>query len=55
LLDARYRLTTLGVISLVALRLGVGWHFFKEGAAKFDGDRFTAKYFLESDEFLRQF
>jgi uncharacterized membrane protein YphA (DoxX/SURF4 family) len=48
LLDSRCRLTTLAVISLVALRLGVGWHFFKEGAAKFDGDRFTAKYFLES-------
>lgn len=36
------------VISLVALRLVVGWHFFKEGAKKFTDRSFTA------DPFLRQ-
>jgi len=38
----------LVVISLVALRLVIGWHFFKEGAKKFTDGAFTA------DPFLRQ-
>jgi len=38
----------LVVISLVALRLVIGWHFFKEGAKKFTDRSFTA------DPFLRQ-
>jgi uncharacterized membrane protein YphA (DoxX/SURF4 family) len=32
---------------LIALRLGVGWHFFKEGVAKFTGQGFTSVYFLQ--------
>jgi uncharacterized membrane protein YphA (DoxX/SURF4 family) len=35
------------VAALIALRLGVGWHFFKEGVAKFTGDGFTSVYFLQ--------
>lgn len=38
----------LVMISLVALRLMIGWHFFKEGAKKFTEPSFTA------DPFLRQ-
>jgi len=38
----------LVVISLVALRLVIGWHFFREGAKKFTDRSFTA------DPFLRQ-
>ena len=36
----------LVVISLVALRLVIGWHFFKEGAKKFTDRSFTADPFL---------
>lgn len=28
------------------MRLGIGWHFYKEGAKKFYGDSFTSTYFL---------
>lgn len=34
-------------MALIALRLGVGWHFFKEGVAKFTGQGFTSVYFLQ--------
>ena len=37
---------TLAVISLVALRLGIGWHFFQEGAAKIPDPSWTAAYFF---------
>jgi len=37
----------LGAVALCLLRLGIGWHFFKEGAKKFQGTDFTAQYFLE--------
>ena len=36
------------MITLIALRLGIGWHFFKEGAKKFQGDSFTSVYFLQT-------
>lgn len=38
-------LTFWGVLALVLLRLGLGWHFFKEGSKKFQGDKFTSVYF----------
>ena len=41
------QITTFGVAALIALRLGVGWHFFKEGVAKFTGEGFTSVYFLQ--------
>jgi len=36
------------VVALVALRLGIGWHFFKEGAKKFEGEGFTSLGFLQT-------
>lgn len=36
------------VIALVALRLTVGWHFFKEGAKKFTGGEFSSNRFLQA-------
>lgn len=30
------------VVAIVLLRLGVGWHFYKEGAKKFEDDKFTS-------------
>ena len=41
------QMTAWGVMALIALRLGVGWHFFKEGVAKFTGEGFTSVYFLQ--------
>ena len=38
---------TFGVVALVLLRVGIGWHFFKEGAKKFQGDGFTSVGFLQ--------
>ena len=35
------------VVALVALRLGIGWHFFKEGVKKFHDPNFTANIFFE--------
>ena len=43
---SRYRLGTLAVITLVALRLGIGWHFFQEGAAKIPDPSWTAAHFF---------
>lgn len=44
---ARNQIGLATVITLVALRLGIGWHFFKEGAKKFQDDNFTSVYFLQ--------
>ena len=41
---ARY--TTLVIVALVALRLGCGWLFFREGSKKLDGGNFTSEGFL---------
>ncbi|MHB8863608.1 MAG: DoxX family protein [Pirellulaceae bacterium] len=37
---------TLAVITLVALRLGVGWHFFREGTDKILDPSWTAAHFF---------
>ena len=42
--SARY--TTLVIVALVALRLGCGWLFFREGSKKLDSDKFTSESFL---------
>ena len=39
---------TFALVSLLLLRLGIGWHFFKEGAKKFQGESFTSVYFLQT-------
>lgn len=43
---SRYRLGTLAVITLVALRLSIGWHFFKEGTDKIKEPSWTAAHFF---------
>jgi hypothetical protein len=45
---ARYRIGILGVVALVALRLGIGWHFFQEGAAKVQDGKFSSVGFLSA-------
>ena len=44
--NSRYRLGTAAVITLVALRLGIGWHFFKEGTDKIKEPTWTAAHFF---------
>jgi uncharacterized membrane protein YphA (DoxX/SURF4 family) len=39
-------LGTLAVVTLVALRLGIGWHFFQEGATKLPDPSWTAAHFF---------
>ena len=34
------------IVALVALRLGVGWHFFCEGSSKLKSGEFSSEYFL---------
>jgi len=43
---SHYRLGTLAIITLVALRLGIGWHFFQEGATKIPDPSWTAAHFF---------
>jgi uncharacterized membrane protein YphA (DoxX/SURF4 family) len=45
--NSKYQIGTATVIALVALRLGVGWHFYKEGVKKFHDPSFTANVFFE--------
>jgi len=40
------KLTTVVVVALVALRLGCGWLFYREGSKKLDSDSFTSTQFL---------
>ncbi len=46
-MSRRLQYTTLVILCLFALRMGAGWHFFKEGSKKLKPD-FTSKYFLQS-------
>lgn len=41
-----FRFGTLAIISLVVLRIGVGWHFFREGADKIESGKFSSVGFL---------
>ncbi len=40
------RLGTLGVLALIALRVGIGWHFYMEGATKVRSNDFSSIGFL---------
>lgn len=40
------RIGTFGILALIALRIGVGWHFYMEGAAKIRGNDFSSEGFL---------
>jgi uncharacterized membrane protein YphA (DoxX/SURF4 family) len=42
-----HNLSRLAVVSLVILRITVGWHFFKEGVAKLRNPNFSSRYFLQ--------
>lgn len=42
------RLGTLGILSIVALRVCIGWHFYMEGATKVRGDDFSSVGFLNA-------
>ncbi len=44
------RIGTIGLIALVALRVGIGWHFFKEGSDKIRSGTFSSEGFLKSSE-----
>jgi uncharacterized membrane protein YphA (DoxX/SURF4 family) len=48
LVTSPYRLSTCAIILLVALRLGIGWHFFQEGADKLRSGKFSSVGFLSS-------
>jgi len=45
-LNSSYRLGTLAVLSIVALRLMIGWHFFREGADKLVSGKFSSAGFM---------
>jgi len=47
LLNSSYRLGTLAILSIVALRLAIGWHFFREGADKLVTGTFTSVGFMK--------
>ena len=40
----------LVVLAIVALRLAVGWHFFREGADKITAGDFTSASFMEASK-----
>ncbi len=42
------KITTLLVVALVALRLGCGWLFYREGSKKLDSGKFTSQGFLRN-------
>jgi uncharacterized membrane protein YphA (DoxX/SURF4 family) len=56
MIDPRRYLGTFAVISLVLLRLAVGWHFFREGAQKVQYDRHDGelRMVFSSEGFLTQ-
>lgn len=41
------RIGTLGILALIALRVGIGWHFFKEGSDKIKAGNFSSESFLK--------
>ena len=46
-MNSSYRLGTLAILSIVALRLAIGWHFFREGADKLVSGTFTSVGFMK--------
>lgn len=42
------RIGILGILALIALRVGIGWHFYMEGVAKVRGNDFSSVGFLNS-------
>ena len=46
-MNSSYRLGTLAVLAIVALRLAIGWHFFREGADKLVSGNFSSAGFMK--------
>lgn len=46
-MNSSYRLGTLAVLAIVALRLAIGWHFFREGADKLVSGKFSSAGFMK--------
>ncbi len=44
------RLSFFGIVAIVLLRVGVGWHFYMEGATKVKGGDFKSEGFLNAAE-----
>ena len=44
--SSRYRLGAFAAVTLVALRLGIGWHFYQEGVTKIEDPSWTAAGFF---------
>jgi uncharacterized membrane protein YphA (DoxX/SURF4 family) len=44
------RIGTLGLLAIVALRVGIGWHFFKEGSDKIQSGNFSSEGFLKNSQ-----
>ncbi len=42
------RLSIFGILALIALRVGIGWHFYMEGVSKVRGHDFSSVGFLNS-------
>ena len=42
------RIGTFGILALIALRVGIGWHFYMEGASKVRGNDFSSVGFLNA-------
>ena len=47
-LPKKRQLGTLAIVALVALRVGIGWHFFREGTVKIQQDEFSSAGFLST-------
>lgn len=45
-MKSSYRIGILAVIAIVALRLAIGWHFFREGADKLVSGKFSSAGFM---------
>ena len=45
-MKSSYRIGTLAVLAIVALRLAIGWHFFREGADKLVSGKFSSAGFM---------
>ncbi len=42
------RLSIFGILALIALRVGIGWHFYMEGVSKVRGHNFSSVSFLDA-------
>ena len=46
-MNSSYRLGTLAVLAILALRLAIGWHFYREGADKLISGNFSSAGFMK--------